>query len=51
MHVRSALTIDSVQAHERLKMMPDALAAVIVGAIKAAVRVRQCRCVPFWSHS
>jgi hypothetical protein len=31
------------QVHERLRMMPDALAALVVGSIKAVVRARQCR--------
>jgi hypothetical protein len=42
------LTIPSTQAHERLKKMPDVLAAVVVGSVKAAARARQCRSVLFF---
>ena len=34
------------EVHERLRMMPDALAAVINGCVKAVARARQCR----WLH-
>ena len=34
------------EVHERLRMMPDSLAALVVGSVKAVVRSRQCR---FWS--
>ena len=39
----SAAKSHCFEVHERLRMMPDALAAVINGCVKAVARARQCR--------